>query len=100
MGNVDKASFEARGAHGVADSEYRFVMTTCCERVGIVDDELAEFYFDPEKPARSLSLVGDVECPFCEATTWSLHRIDELAQVPEHWRWACDGRPRPGSRRG
>ncbi len=100
MVNVDKAAFEKRGARGVAGSNCRFVMTTCCERVGVVDDELHDFYFDPEAPDRAVSLVADAECPFCAATTWSLHRLDELHQIPEHWRSACDGKPRPGSRRG
>jgi hypothetical protein len=97
---VDEAAFARRGAHGVAGSRYRFAMTACRERVGVIDDELDDFYFDAEKASRSVSLLGDAECSFCEATTSSLHRLDELEQVPERRRWACDGKPRPGSRRG
>jgi hypothetical protein len=100
MSNVDKRVFEQRGAHGVVDSDYRFVMTTCCERVGILDDELDDFYFDPENAGRSVSRLGDAACPFCEAATWAFHALDQPEQVPEHWRWARDGKPRPGSRRG
>lgn len=99
MGLVDKIVFENRGAHGSCDSDYAFALTTCCERVGVVDDELGDFYWSAETPSKSISLLDGAPCPFCDASGWELRTIDSLAQVPEHWRWACDSWPRPGSRR-
>lgn len=99
MGLVDKVVFEKRGAHGSCDSDYAFALTTCCERVGIVDGELGDFYWSAETPSKSISLLDHAPCPFCDTSDWELSRIDSLAHVPEHWRWACDGWPRPGSRR-
>jgi hypothetical protein len=99
MGLVDKFVFESRGAHGCSNSDYTFAITTCCERVGVIDDELDDFYWSFETPSKSISLLNDSPCPFCDASDWNPRRLDRLDQVPEHWRWACDNQPRPGSRR-
>jgi len=98
MGLVDKVAFEERGAHGCSDSDYDFAITTCCERVGIVDEELSDFYWSSDTPSRSISTLADSTCPFCSASDWDYRRIDDLDHVPEHWRWACGGRARPGRR--
>jgi ketosteroid isomerase-like protein len=98
MSLVDKKTFESKGARGCPDSTYSFAMTMCCERVGVVDDELQEFYWSSDTPSRVVSLLGDSDCPFCGASRWPLQRIDELAHVPEHWRWVCDNQPRQGRR--
>lgn len=99
MGLISKVVFEGRGAKGVSDSSYAFTMTRCCERVGVIDDELEDFYWNADTPSQSVSLFEDSGCPYCGTSPWSLHRIDDISQVPEHWRWACDEGPRPGSRR-
>lgn len=98
MGLVDKFVFESRGAHGCSNSDYGFVMTTCCEKVGVVDEELGQFYWSADTPSRSVTTLGESVCPFCDASKWGYRRLNDFDQVPEHWRWACDGRPRPGSR--
>lgn len=98
MGLVDKIVFEARGAHGCSDSDYTFAMTTCCERVGVVDDELDEFYWNSATPGDGVSLLGSPECPFCASSNWDLRRLEHATQVPDHWSWACDGVQRPGRR--
>jgi hypothetical protein len=74
-------------------------MTTCCERVGVIDDELQDFYWNADTPSQLVSLLDDAGCPFCGASPWARHRIEDVSQVPELWRWACKDRPRPGSRR-
>ncbi len=101
MGLVDKLVFEARGARGGAGaggSNYTFAMTTCCERIGGVDEKLNEFYWNCETPKDVVSLHEAPDCPFCSSPIWNLHKLEELALVPEHWRWACDGVQRPGRR--
>lgn len=98
MGLVDKCVFEGRGARGSSDSAYDFSLTNCCEKVGIVDEELGDFYWSSDTPSRSVTILGDSTCPFCDASGWSYRRIEDIAHVPEHWRWACDGLPRPGRR--
>lgn len=99
MSLIDKAIFEGRGARGSSDSDYAFAMTTCCERVGVVDCELDEFYWNPDTPSTSISFLDHPACPYCGASRFGLYPIDRLEQVPEHWRWACADAPRPGSRR-
>ncbi|HEY6556310.1 MAG TPA: hypothetical protein VI072_03515 [Polyangiaceae bacterium] len=99
MGLVDKFIFESRGAHGCSNSDYTFAMTSCCERVGVIDDELSEFYWSSETPSRSVSLLNGSSCPFCDASDWHLRHIDRPDHVPDHWRWACGNGERPGSRR-
>lgn len=96
---VDKFAFEQRGARGCSDSTYAFALTSCCERVGIIDDELGEFYFNPDTPSHSVSVFDGSACPLCGAPRWALQRISEVSHVPDHWRWACGAEPRPGSRR-
>lgn len=98
MGLVDKVVFEARGARGTSDSDYTFAMTTCCERVGVVDEELSDFYWNCETPKDCVSLLDAPDCPLCTSPIWSLNKLESLTQVPEHWRWACDGVPRAGRR--
>lgn len=99
MGLIDKFIFEKRGASGCSNSVYTFAMTTCCERVGVIDDGLSDFYWCAETPSRSIRLLDESTCPFCDASDWNLRHIDNIDHVPEHWRWACDNLPRPGSRR-
>ena len=99
MGLVDKVVFEERGARGCSNSDYTFVITTCCERVGVIDEELDDFYWSADSPSKSLSLCDGAACPFCDASSWKLKHLDDIDHVPEHWRWACDNWPRPGSRR-
>lgn len=98
MGLVDDVVFQARGAHGCSNSDYDFVLTSCCERVGVIDNELDDFYWDAETPSRSVDLSQLPDCPLCGAATWSLGPIDDMNHVPEHWRWACDGQARAGRR--
>lgn len=98
MGLVDKFVFEDRGARGCSDSDYEFAITTCCERVGVVDEELGDFYWSSDTPSRSITILEGSNCPFCDASTWKYRHIEDLVHVPEHWRWACEGRPRPGRR--
>ena len=99
MGLVDKYAFEARGARGCGDSDYEFAMTTCCERVGVVDDELHDLYWNHESLACVVPLYESCDCPFCGASAWDLRTLDEAGHVPDHWRWALDGQARAGSRR-
>lgn len=99
MGLVDKLVFENRGAHGCSNSDYAFAITTCYERVGVIDHELSDFYWSFETPSQSISLFNESACPFCDASNWNFRQLDDMEQVPEHWRWACDNSPRPGSRR-
>jgi hypothetical protein len=98
MGLVDKFVFEDRGAHGCSNSDYEFAITTCCERVGVVDDELGDFYWSSDTPSRSITILAESDYPFCGASDWNYRQIDDLNHVPEHWRWACEDRPRPGRR--
>lgn len=98
MGLVDKCVFEERGAHGCSNSDYDFAITTCCERVGVVDEELSDFYWSSDTPSRSIGICAESACPFCDASNWSYRLIDDLSHVPEHWRWAGEGQPRPGRR--
>lgn len=99
MSLIDKLTFEGRGARGCTDSHYSFGMTTCCERVGVLDAELHDFYFNPETPSVSVSRLAESACPLCGASRWNLYPLERLEQIPEHWRWACGTEPRPGSRR-
>lgn len=99
MSLVDKFTFEKRGARGVSDSHYAFALTSCCERVGVIDEELQDFYWNPDTPSLSISLLEGAPCPSCGAPSWELHRIRDVSHVPDHWRWACGELPRPGSRR-
>jgi hypothetical protein len=74
-------------------------MTTCCERIGVVDRELHEFYWNPDTPSTSVNLLEHSACPYCGAARFGLYDIDRIEQVPEHWRWACANVSRPASRR-
>ena len=99
MSLIDKLAFEKRGARGCSGSTYAFALTSCCERVGIIDDELGDFYWNPDTPSSSVSVFDGSACPLCGAPRWALRRIEDMSHVPEHWRWACGAEPRPGSRR-
>ncbi len=101
MSLVDKFTFEKHGARGCSDSHYTFQRTTCCGAVGVADDELDAFYWDPEALSHCVSLLEESTCPFCRRSDWHLEPVEAEREedVPEQWRWACETRPRAGSRR-
>jgi len=90
MGLVDKITFETRGARGCSNSDYTFAVTTCCKLIGVVDDELHDFYWNPEDISRVLSFLQDSVCPECGRAEWDLNHLSTIDDVPERWRWACD----------
>lgn len=95
MGLIDKYRFEKRGGVGCSNSDYRLLYTTCCGGYCVTDDELSDLYLDPGDLSRHVSLLQDrsdtrpFPCPLCAATEWDLVEVQELADVPENWQWAC-----------
>jgi len=89
MGLIDKFTFEKRGARGCSNSDYTFAVTTCCELVGVVDDELHDFYWSPEDLSRVISVFQDSVCPACRRSDWAFNHVSTIDELPEHWRWAC-----------
>jgi len=90
MGLVEKFLFEKRSARGCSNSDYTFAVTTCCELIGVVDDELHDFYWDAEDLGRAVSFLDGSVCPACSSSDWSLSHLDTFAQVPSQWLWACE----------
>ena len=93
MGLVDKFTFEKQGARGCSDSDYTFAVSTCCGFVGVVDDELHDFYWDPQDLGHVLSVFQDAVCPACRRSEWDFNHIQVIDEVPEPWRWACQRLP-------
>ncbi len=98
MGVIDKYRFEKRGGAGCSNSDYRLHRTTCCGGYCVEDDELSDLYLDPADLSRRVSLLrdradtGPFPCPLCGTAEWDLAEVEELAGVPEEWRWACHPR--------
>lgn len=98
MGIIDKLSFERKGALGCSDSDYCVQRATCCGTHFVEDVELSELYFDPTDLTRRVSLwrassdARSLPCPSCGASEWDMEEVEELAAVPEPWRWACPAR--------
>lgn len=98
VGMIDKYRFESSGALGCSNSDYHLKRTTCCQGFCVEDDELSDLYVDPNDLTRRISLLrdrterGPFPCPLCGADAWELIEVDDLADVPESWRWACSSR--------
>jgi hypothetical protein len=64
----------------------------------VEDDELSDLYFVPAYLSRRVSLLRDRSdaspflCPLCGAAEWDLVEVQELADAPVEWRWACHPR--------
>ena len=90
MLTVDKYLFEKRGATGCSNSAYRVQLVTCCGRPVVEDDELSDLYFDATDLSRKISLLQpSAPCPLCGAAGWSLVAVEDFADLPAEWRWAC-----------
>jgi hypothetical protein len=89
MGVIDKYQFESRGAVGCTNSDYSLQRTSCCQSYAAEDDELSDLYFDPADLSHRVSLLHSPRCPFCGAAQWELIEVQEFAEVPAAWRWAC-----------
>jgi hypothetical protein len=98
MGVIDKYRFEERGGGGCSNSDYHLHRTTCCGGYCVEDDELSDLYLDPADLSRWVSLLRErsdtspFPCPLCGAAEWELVEVQELADVPDEWRWACHPR--------
>lgn len=80
MSLVDKVVFERRGAKGCSDSEYVFSMTTCCERVGIIDPAMQwSPRLGPPSGAFKCSGIGvQVRRNWCSSAPESLFKSERL----------------------
>jgi hypothetical protein len=86
---IDKSIFESRSKLGCSNSDYRLCRTLCCNRCGVEDDELLDFYFDPSDLSRQVSVYyEEPACPFCGAKPWDYVEITDPAEVPAEWHWA------------
>jgi hypothetical protein len=98
MGVIDKYRFENQGGGGCSNLDYRLHRTSCCGRYCVEDYELSDLYLDSADLSRRVSLLrhrSDTSpflCPMCWAADWDLAEVQELAEVPEEWRWACHPR--------
>lgn len=93
MGNVDKGTFEGRGARGFGDSDYSFCTTSCCGATCVEDIELSDLYFDATSLAAVCTLLTvdpreRLPCPICGAESWDLRPTEDLRDVPAAWQWA------------
>lgn len=52
MGNIDKETFEQRGARGCSDSDYDLCKTSCCGAWCVADDELGDLHLSGDDPTR------------------------------------------------
>ena len=90
MGVIDRYRFEKRGGFGCSNSDYHLHRTTCCGGYVVEDDELLDLYFDPTDLSRRIDLWEPPKpCPLCGAVEWDFTEVEELADVPESWGWAC-----------
>jgi hypothetical protein len=85
---IDEGAFERRGASGCSNSDYSFVVTTCCAHVGIEDSELHLYYWDPSDLSTSLRMYEASGCPTCGAADWDLESRSENEAPPTAWLWA------------
>ena len=85
---VDHDTLERLGASGCSNSDYTFVVTTCCARFGIEDGELHTFYWDAVDLTHKMDLFDDSTCPLCGAAEWNLDAVAIDQAVPEAWLWA------------
>jgi len=76
----EKIKFERWSGHGCSNSDYSFVRTTCCNQICVEDNELHQFFFDPNDPMAHLNLWEDgLNCPICGHHDWEISdRLEDL----------------------
>ncbi len=89
MSLIDKHTFESRSRAGCSNSDYRLCRTDCCNRFGVEDDELLDFYFDTRDLSRRVFAVKGTPCPVCGASPLRYEEVEEFAEMPAEWRWAA-----------
>src|SRR5271163_2047379 len=89
MSLIEKHLFEKRGGCGCKESDYNLLRTTCCKTFIVEDDELLDYYFDPNDLKKTVHFSKGEPCPFCGNKNWSYEDIDDFSLMPESWRWAA-----------
>jgi hypothetical protein len=89
MSLIDKWAFQSRGGHGISESNYNLLRTTCCKSFLVEDDELLDYYIDPNNLEKVAQLLKGSSCPFCGSNDFSFEDIDDFTLMPNAWRWAA-----------
>jgi hypothetical protein len=84
-----KYKFEKWSNAGCSESSYEFVVTTCCCRICVVDDELSDLYYDPRRPEAVFHLYDDdLPCPICGALDWEYSGTLGVQDGAEYVEWS------------
>lgn len=86
---LDKYRFESFGDVGCSNSDYRLHRATCCCSYFVEDVELLDLYLDPNNLSNRVDGVYGIPCPLCGLSKWESVVVENLADVPLEWRWAC-----------
>jgi hypothetical protein len=91
----DKIKFEQWSGHGCGNSDYSFVRTICCNQICVEDNELHQFFFDPNDPSAHSNLWEDgLNCPICGNHDWEISdRLEDL-EGSEFEVWPTLGNPK------
>ena len=89
MSLIDKWAFQSRGGCGISESDYNLLRTTCCKSFFVEDDELLDYYLDPNDLNKVAHLLKGSPCPFCGSKDFGFEDIVDFALMPEDWRWAA-----------
>ncbi len=66
-----------------ADSRHHLCRTQCCGQFGVEDNELLDFYFDPNDLSKLIFMDEHIERPFCGAKSLLYEEVTDLAKIPE-----------------
>ena len=89
MSLIDKWAFESRRGHGISESNYNLLRTTCCKSFLVEDDELLDYYVDPNNLEKVVQLLKGSSCPICSSKDFNFEDVDDFTLMPEAWRWAA-----------
>lgn len=89
MSLIDKFVFEKCSNSGCSNSDYQLCRTDCCGRFGVEDDELHDFYYDPNDLSRHVFLEHGSICPFCGVKNFQFQEIEDIKEMPTEWQWAA-----------
>ena len=81
---IDRNKFSNHSKYGCSQSDFALCITNCCKSFLVEDDELLDYYTNPENLGIIIHFEPNSICPFCSSVAFSFTRIESFNVLVEY----------------